>query len=483
MTKARDLSNLISTGVPNSLITLDANEIPNIDAGKITTGQFADARIADLSATKLTGSIADARIPESAVSQHATSFDDNKIVNDISTLAIRQASNENKGAYNTNSMYVDVFQDTSGYVNGANTIRDTNEYISTISQTGTAVPSNTKVYLKANSVANGTTTITDHSGTSTTLAMNNGAKHITQPDVPIGATSSTKSTTALWVDGNNEAIEASYSDFSSKGIFNTNDFTLAGWFRFNSVTSAQTMISFGGLGASTDYQGWSWTLTGGVMKFFYYKGGSAAINLNSNNLGLSTDTWYHLAVTRSNSGQLKFWKNGVLDSTHTAGTNMDTHDSVDLRIGRSGDGTKDMAGRMDDIIINNGTAIYTGNFTPPTVYLGLTNVVNATGNFTSNNITAPSSVNKMGAIITYQNQAGVNALNTDIVLKLSADGGSNFTTATMTAMPDFASGIKMAKVNDLTIGNAGTSLKYKIEFANQAQGSKEARIRGVSLQY
>ena len=50
-------------------------------------------------------------------------------------------------------------------------------------------------------------------------------------------------------------------------------------------------------------------------------------------------------------------------------------------------------------------------------------------------------------------------------------------------MPDFASGIKMAKVNDLTISNAGTSLKYKLEFANQASGSKEARIRGVSLQY
>ena len=108
---------------------------------------------------------------------------------------------------------------------------------------------------------------------------------------------------------------------------------------------------------------------------------------------------------------------------------------------------------------------------------------NATGSFESNAITAPSSVNKMGAIITYQNNQGVNALNSDIVLKLSADGGSNYTTATLTAMPDFASGIKMAKVNDLTIANAGTSLKYKIEFANQASGSKEARIRGCSLQF
>ena len=88
----------------------------------------------------------------------------------------------------------------------------------------------------------------------------------------------------------------------------------------------------------------------------------------------------------------------------------------------------------------------------------------------------------MGAIITYQNQAGVNDLNNDIVLKLSADGGSNYSTATLTTMPDFSSGIKMARVNDLTIANAGTSLKYKLEFANQT-GSKEARIRGVSLQY
>jgi hypothetical protein len=88
----------------------------------------------------------------------------------------------------------------------------------------------------------------------------------------------------------------------------------------------------------------------------------------------------------------------------------------------------------------------------------------------------------MGAVITYQDNAGTNTLNTDIVLKLSADNGSNYSTATLTALPDFATGIKMAKVNDLSV-TAGTQLKYKVEFANQASGSKEARIRGVSLQY
>ena len=107
---------------------------------------------------------------------------------------------------------------------------------------------------------------------------------------------------------------------------------------------------------------------------------------------------------------------------------------------------------------------------------------NASGSVESTVTTAPSSVSSMGAIITYQDQSGTNALNTDIVLKLSADNGSNYSTATLTAMPDFSSGIKMAKVNDLSV-TAGTQLKYKIEFANQASGTKEARIRGVSLQY
>ena len=52
------------------------------------------------------------------------------------------------------------------------------------------------------------------------------------------------------------------------------------------------------------------------------------------------------------------------------------------------------------------------------------------------------------------------------------------------ALPDFATGIKMAKVNDLSLtGGTGTSCTYKISFANQSEGSKVANIKGVSLQY
>ena len=43
--------------INNNAIDLDAAEIPNLDAAKITTGQFADAKIADVASSKITGTI------------------------------------------------------------------------------------------------------------------------------------------------------------------------------------------------------------------------------------------------------------------------------------------------------------------------------------------------------------------------------------------------------------------------------------------
>ena len=121
MTKARDLANIISGG-------FTADDIPNIDASKITTGTFDASKIGS-------GTFADARISQSSVSQHATSFDDNKIVNDISTLALRQASDANRSAYNTNSQFVDVFQDATGIDTTTNVGLSGDEYISPLSVT------------------------------------------------------------------------------------------------------------------------------------------------------------------------------------------------------------------------------------------------------------------------------------------------------------------------------------------------------------
>ena len=58
-------------------------------------------------------------------SNFATGGDD-KLVNDLSTLALREATQSNRVAVGTSSQYVDVFQDTSGYTDCASTARDSN---------------------------------------------------------------------------------------------------------------------------------------------------------------------------------------------------------------------------------------------------------------------------------------------------------------------------------------------------------------------
>jgi len=439
------------------------------------------------------GTFADARLSQSSVNQYATSFDDNQIVNDISTLALRQASDENKGAYNTNSTYVDVFQDATGYTNGANTVRNASEYVST---QGTAGDSNT--------IALWTTQIDDHGDAiggspGTPIVDDTGKFQIQAADTNCQTFSSgnaappsglgTRSIrTAAWSTSNNNKgyyireVSGQTSDLN----FGTGAFTIEMFvkqagsgesnahqyiFDFQSVSSPNERLTVAPYG-TTNNQSYNGSLL-------------AQGDYSWSNFGVGN--WRHVAYARDGSGNLAIWINGVrVQAATNGGNDMNFTDSGGLGLGQRYNGENSSYTYINNIRISS-IARYTptsgSNITVPTSrFTGTTTTVNATGNFTCPNVTASSSTNKMGAVVTYQNHAGTNTLNTDIVLQLSADGGSNFTTATLTAMPDFSTGIKMAKVNDLSV-TAGTQLKYKLSFANQASGSKEARIRGVSLQY
>ena len=419
MTRARDLADLISSG------SIESSEITSIDASKLS-GTIADARIPNLAASKITsGTFADARIASSNVSQHATSFDDNKIVNDISTLAIRQASNENKGAYNTNSMYVDVFQDSTGVTGLTNVVRDASEFMSSVSSVDAYESYTTNWHTQSPARTVTANSMGQHSGSSSNFLMDGSI---------------------ITPNGNNSN--------GQEGFLGSSNGTGAG---------SNLVVDFG---------------SGSAVKILGYRGfeqGTGDSWGGANwTIQISADgsNWTSPTLDGFTNGSIKI-QNGqstqISGSTHYVTTynftnNLDTTSRY-FRFYRASSGSNSTATWLKQMNFKMRTGGASG-----------------TGNFTSNAITAPSSTSKMGAIITYQDYAGTNALNTDIVLQLSADNGSNFTTATMTALPDFATGIKMAKVNDLSV-TAGTQLKYKISFANQASGSKEARIRGVSLQY
>ena len=456
--------------VRNRAINLDAAEIPNISADKITSGSMSAERIGS-------GTFADARIAASNVSQHATSFDDNKIVNDISTLGLRVHSQENLNASNSNSASFDVFQDSSAISNLTNFFRDTGEFMSTISaQTGLvflmdggengSVDTNNFYNLASGSPVN-------RDGVNDNGNAGNAGIYTSQ--YKFGSKSYYYDNTASTHDFRH------YFNASSDWDFGTGDFSIDGFVRYSTDAHEHSIM---GVGDGTSNGSFyirvnEWNADQLVLNSKYTTNGHA----NIPSTGMSPNTWFHICVARK-SGVLKIFIDGI-SRTVTTSTNWATtpigNSTEQLSWGTGMYAPTGMQGFIDGWRIYKGTAKYfDSNFTPPTTQPVAT-VANATGSFTGNNITT-SSTNKMGAVITYQDNAGTNALNTDIVLQLSADGGSNYSTATMTALPDFATGIKMAKVNDLSV-TAGTSLKYKISFANQALGSKEARIRGVSLQY
>tara|TARA_Y100001937_G_scaffold68929_1_gene94141 strand:+ start:522 stop:1793 length:1272 start_codon:yes stop_codon:yes gene_type:complete len=405
------------------------------------------------------GTFNDARIAASNVSQHATSFDDNKIVNDISTLGLRVHTQENLNASNTNSASFDVFQDSSAVSNLTNVARDANEFMS------------------AQTFADSTLTI-------------NNSNYTTYIDSVKGVQASN----TLRPTGSNEFT--AISNFDTVTDNTTYDGTNAGTGSAHLGTKGAYL--FGNNGDSdSSYWRVNNNVAGAAANNYYFHTILLKLNLTPFNPASQGIALRDYSLKWRN-GSGNFWWNQMYGSIDITGINTsnEDHASLVLKSGSginngtsytaSTDGTAQSSNTVKAklIIIDqfhfNGTNSYMFDNLTITGLASL-GTLNSSGSFTGTNITA-SSTNKMGAVITYQDNAGTNALNTDIVLQLSADGGSNFSTATLTALPDFATGIKMAKVNDLSV-TAGTSLTYKISFANQASGSKEARIRGVSLQY
>jgi len=381
-------------------------------------------------------------ITEASVTQHVTDFNDNKIVNDLSTLGLRVHSQENLTASNSNSASFDVFQDSTKIQNLTNALRDSTE----VMQSGTS----------------NTYTI----DTADTLTGNNATGTI------IGAQSSSDGTVITLTDN------ASYNN--DKDITNAEAYLV----HSNSGTSSGYALGckfdFGGTLNITEFYCKRRTTNGEVTsyKYEYSINGSDWTAFDLSNATSTVHTRYSTNGNNTSGGTISSMTSGGI---------------VNFNVFGSVGGEYGMCYRVQNFTAINARYIRQtynyqnsgnsnagmGMFIP----VGTSSVTTATGSFEGTDITAPSTVSTMGAVITYE-ETGTNTLNTDILLDLSSNSGTNFTRATLTALPNFATGVKMAKVNDLSLtGGTGTAVTYKISFANQSSGSKVAKIRGVSLQY
>ena len=370
---------------------------------------------------------------------------------DIARLGLRVFANQNLAKQNSNSASFDVFQDATGVTALTNASRNASEYMasSQLQDVDTSITlnsSNYATYLGESSLIKTTTNSPARTGNdrfNPELASNqvmNSSSGLAASSVP------------------NSTQEATLMGYYFGSSTNTSQFLIDNYDTTNTYRITHSNMRFN--------EGTKFSPTNGANYSFTWRNGQSTLHSSQGIVlwGLTDGGTGDNDYSPTGVGQMGTVSNGTTYNVAITNSSGTFFDGITFRVFHT-----------------SGNAYMFNNLSIPGTIRVPTEVVAATGSFEGVAITAGSSTTKMGAVITYS-EVGTNALNSDLVLKLSADNGSNYSTATLTALPDFSSGVKCCSVADLSV-TAGTQLKYKIEFANQSSGSKECRITGVSLQY
>lgn len=167
--------------------------------------------------------------------------------------------------------------------------------------------------------------------------------------------------------------------------FGTGDFTLEGWYNFNSfgIDNALILLGTGAIGGA-NYSAWwlrYYTGSGGpFLQLYRYAGGAEENYTFSLGSALSTNQWYHIACARSGTDLRMFLNGTQVDITQTCSTDYTIVNGDPLQIGKviTGNGTFYLDGYVSNIRVVKGEAVYTETFTVPTS--PLTNIQNANTN-------------------------------------------------------------------------------------------------------
>jgi len=161
---------------------------------------------------------------------------------------------------------------------------------------------------------------------------------------------------SVYFDGTDDYIDAGDIQFGA------NDFTIEGWFYFNS-TADQCLI--GRFHNYSSNECWELIYESSSLRF---QTNTGSFNNGSVSFSVKTNQWYHIAAVRSGSNKYLFI-NGILQSGYPIdiGTGALQGESTGtVKIGTRHDLSKDFNGYMSDVRFVTGTAVYTSNFTPPT---------------------------------------------------------------------------------------------------------------------
>ena len=157
-------------------------------------------------------------------------------------------------------------------------------------------------------------------------------------------------------------------------LFGSGDFTIELWSYISEGSNRKYILGPGTVSAN-HISGFGLEIWGQQLSLWMSSNGTGWNMIecdtasNRGSTFMATNTWYHIAVTRSGN-TVRSFINGVLEKTFTVSGSSFSDPNIPYNIGRSGydvGGYFHYNGYMDDIRVTRGIARYTANFTPPTV--------------------------------------------------------------------------------------------------------------------
>ena len=506
MTKARDLADIISGGFTDT-------DIPNLDTAKITSGTFADARIS-----------------ASSVSQHATTYDDNKLQSNVALLGFKTAVNGSLAKYNLQDQIIDEYTDATGVDASAST----NENLS-----GGAYQGGTAQTITASHDADSTGVDGDYTwykwtgvgtgtysqdiaqsdidwlavggggagghanpgggggagGLRTSYGSASGGGASVESKLTLGASTSYTMTVGDGATGNgshNPGHGSKGGDSSIAGSDITDITSAGGGAGSGYYANANKDGGSGGGGgdpngssttggtgtANQGYAGGNAGAASGSDSTQAGGGGGGAAGIGGtgthNSSGGAGGAGLNISITGSSVGYAGGGGGGC-DTSGGAGTHGGGNGGTSATAGT--DGTGGGGGGRTTTPKDGGSGVV--------IIRRLTSPIAGGANLTlqSTDTTALTEADNADMVMLMENASGTATLNTDIKGYISRDSGANFTQGTLVDEGTWGTNKKILAFHDLNISGqpSGTDMCYKITTHNQSAGSKETKIHATSI--
>ena len=451
----------------------------------------------DLSAKTLT-------LPSASVTAHVTQTDLTPVRQDVLTLALKQATQENSTKFNLANSAITKFEaDADFNLAGSTTVaRNASEYIraqSTSSSSSNFIPQHIRV-----STLSGVPANSSHTGDNGTNDM-----------IPNGIAHSGGYNYCM--TGINEAWDLS-GDFKFRAWIHTLSYGAGNLSSMNffassllltddtSITAGSTPSGvFATAGAPGLFNGTATHWSGNVLDSSYASTAGITSSTSDTNFQY-TDSSAAQSVSAGSANKIVrgYWNGG--ESTlysgweieHTSSTN-----TILMRVYDAGSSTA-ISSHMPITITNvpsSGRAyILLGHAFGQARYYSTSKAGGSTSSGdnsqkTTNVITVPatgtalgttnvptSAVTDVSGVMLLKNAYGTNTLGTDVKVYFTANNSAWTEAASYTDAGTFSTGIKMIKLGKTTC-TEGSDVRWKVVWANQAASSKEAHIYGIGVNY